>query len=133
MTKENKIKLSNKTCSQCHNEFYTTLSNGDVFCPFCGYSFEIVKLGRRQNIRKFIVKQCIIANGFGQLNVDAVDISKEGIGIKMDGEFPFNKDETLEISVSQLCKDYSAQVAWVDNCNNGISRAGLELSKKLIL
>ena len=56
--------------------------------------------------------------------VKTVDVSDTGLGIKMMGYLPFEKDETVNVLIEELEIAKKAQVVWTKKFY-GISRAGL--------
>jgi hypothetical protein len=56
-----------------------------------------------------------------------VDISKDGVGVKMMGSMHFDKNDTLRVSIKDFEMESSAaKIVWVKMFGRTMSRAGLK-------
>lgn len=88
------------TCPQCNEDSYIT--KVDVFktCPYCGCVFS-GKYGiekRKEKRRKYKVP-FLFQYGGESFQASTVDISKQGLGIKISGFPPIEKGKVLELAV----------------------------------
>ncbi len=112
-------------CFRCNSGFYTIAPDHKTCCPFCGYSFmKTDQSEKRLENRKLIEKACVVANGFGMMTVNAVDISEKGLGLFINGKVPFKKSDKLIASLEIGASWY--QVKWVRTLNETSSKAGLK-------
>lgn len=92
-------------------------------CPHCGHTLS-AESDRRNNGRTMTQKICDLLKGDVKVPVKTVDISDTGMGIKMMGYLPFDKNDTVDVYIEELEIEKRAQVVWTKNFY-GISRAGL--------
>jgi hypothetical protein len=93
-------------------------------CPYCGFIVKTQESDRRDNGRTTVQKLCDILKGEVRVPVKTVDLSDSGVGIKMTGYLPFDKDDTVSVFLKEFDVEKKAQVVWTKKFY-GISRAGL--------
>lgn len=117
--------MKHTECPRCKSDFYISVPESKIFCPFCGYSFvQNELLNRREAVRKVVQKECILSNGFGRIITQIVDISSTGLGVIIDGAIPFDKADKLHTFTD--IEESLAQVIWIKSLNDITSRAGLK-------
>lgn len=116
--------MNRLTCQRCTNPFYTAAREAHMPCPYCGFALKSDEPERRVGGRSTVQKGCDISKGEVRIPARTVDISDTGIGIKMMGYLPFEKDETVSVQVKDLEMEKRARVIWTKKFY-GISRAGL--------
>lgn len=116
--------MHNLMCPKCQGSFYTAANDSNVHCPECGYE---IKQGveRRKAVRTLTNKVCDILNGDVSIPARVVDVSRLGVGIKLTGYLPFNRDDIVTISCGEHNDKKKARIIWTKQFY-GISRAGLE-------
>jgi len=120
--------LMNKIeCLRCDNSFFTAARDVQVPCPYCGFVANSFFSNRRLLEREIIQKGCDILKGEVRIPVKTIDVSKTGVGIKMNGYLPFEEDETVRVQINDLDITREARVVWTRRFY-GISRAGLRFS-----
>jgi len=101
------------TCKRCRSQFYTVSPDYNVVCPYCRFEFKSnYPLGRHEE-RSEIRKECVIMKGALRLDAEAVDISRKGVGVKIESAAPLNPNETVHITIKDLDIDADARVVWV--------------------
>ncbi len=116
--------MNTLNCQRCSNPFYTAAKDVVMPCPYCGFVVKSDDPDRRVEDRSLMQKVCDILKGEVRIPAKTVDISDTGVGIKMMGYLPFEKDETVSVFVKELELDKRAKVVWTKKFY-GISRAGL--------
>lgn len=116
--------MNKLSCPRCDNAFYTAARDSQLPCPYCGFVLKAHDHDRRNNSRTSTQQVCDILKGEVRVPVKTVDVSDSGLGIKMMGYLPFEKDETVNVLVQGLEIAKRAQVVWTKKFY-GISRAGL--------
>lgn len=116
------------TCQKCKSDFYTASPSWVKSCPYCGYTFDSPELIRRKAKRDAIVKGCVITKGNLSLAVKTVDISKNGICVKINGAIPFHIDDTVKVVIKDFDCNAEAKIVWVKSTMSTLTRAGLLFS-----
>ena len=83
----------------------------------------------RTEKRRHLQKECILDNEFGLIEAQTIDISKTGLGVKIDGTFPLKfKNGGCELGVFIPNKKLSqAKLMWIKKDFNNTTRLGLKL------
>lgn len=116
--------MNKLNCPRCDSAFYTAARDAHMPCPYCGFVMKAHDPDRRIGLRASTQKICDILKGEVKIPVKTVDISDTGLGIKMMGYLPFEKDELVNVLVEDLEIERQAKVVWTKKFY-GISRAGL--------
>lgn len=116
--------MNKLSCPRCDNSFYTAARDSHMPCPYCGFVLKAQQAERRDRSRVTTQQICDILKGEVKVPVKTVDVSDNGLGIKMMGYLPFEKDETVNVMVKDLAIAKKAKVVWTKKFY-GISRAGL--------
>jgi DNA-directed RNA polymerase subunit RPC12/RpoP len=105
---------TNTRCPRCLSKFHIISPEPSLSCPFCGFSFKVTEL-RRKEERISTRRDCNL------------DISKDGVGVKMMGSMHFDKNDTLRVSIKDFEMESSAaKIVWVKMFGRTMSRAGLK-------
>jgi hypothetical protein len=118
--------MTNTICPRCRNKFYIAVQGPHLTCPFCGFSFKITEPRRRKETRAATQRDCELLKGSERIFVQTLDISKSGVGVKMTGSMPIDKDDTLQVIIKDFEMDSPAQVVWVKRFASAMSWAGLK-------
>lgn len=116
--------MNKLSCPRCDNAFYSAAKESQMPCPYCGFVLKAQDSDRRNLGRISTQQLCDILKGEVRIPVKTVDVSDTGLGIKMVGYLPFEKDETVDIYIHELDIEKKARVIWTKKFY-GISRAGL--------
>ncbi len=116
--------MNKLSCPRCDNAFYSAAKDSQMPCPYCGFVLKAQDSDRRNLGRISTQQLCDILKGEVRIPVKTVDVSDTGLGIKMVGYLPFEKDETVDIYIHDLEIEKKARVIWTKKFY-GISRAGL--------
>jgi len=118
--------MKNTSCEKCNNHFFTAYNETKTTCPFCGHSFFI---SGQSMIRSFkrspINRPCLLSGKDIKATVQALDISKGGLGIEAEPGLPVYKDEKVQIVMEDFDVNSAARVCWVTKQQN-VLRAGLQ-------
>ena len=120
--------MTNSKCPRCQSEFYSAISRHDIACPFCGFSFKIVEQDYRGEVRSTIQRDCTITSGGKSISAKTVDISMNGMGIRLKGTIPFEKDDIIRAMVRDFDINNDAQIVWLKRYNSSGTKAGLRFS-----
>jgi len=123
-------------CPNCQKDAYILSVEAFKPCPYCGIIFS-GKYGVEQRERYRIQKEIPLTLTYKDQKFDAwlVNISHDGIGIKLYEDFSFPLGDTVDLNICDSCAE--AQVVWVNNdAGNSpvitglkILNGGLDLSK----
>ena len=84
-------------------------------------------LDKRINDRIGIQKECILVNGFGLVEAETIDISKNGIGLKSSNTMPFKIGSELTVSIPGMGNYLAkAKLLWTKKDSNNMTRLGLK-------
>ena len=117
--------MTNLKCPRCQSEFYTAITRKDLACPFCGFLFKVVEQDLRADTRSTIQRDCLLTSGENKVHAKTVDISQSGIGIRVKGSLPFEKDETVHAVVKDFDIKSDAQIIWLKRYNSSGTKVGL--------
>lgn len=118
--------MNSTNCHRCKSSFYTAIEIDNISCPFCGYSFGKIELENRKEKREVLIKDCILKNGFGMISAKTIDVSKAGVGVKVEkGFLPFSINDNIYIDITDLEVYSRAQIVWKKKISDEISWAGL--------
>lgn len=117
--------MNKLSCPRCENPFFTAAREPHLPCPYCGFLVKTLEPDRRDQGRTMTQKLCDLLKGEVRVPVKTVDLSDTGVGIKMTGYLPFDKDDTVSILLEDFEIERKAQVIWTKKFY-GISRAGLK-------
>jgi len=117
--------MSKLTCPRCQSRFYSAYTKHDINCPYCGFYFENVDQQRRVGKRTPIQKDCGLQMGEVSIKAQTVDISSSGLGVLLFQNAPFGKNTTVHVIVEDFDIESYAQVMWVNQFEDNLSRAGL--------
>ena len=120
--------MTNLKCPRCQSEFYSAISRHDIACPFCGFFFKIVEQDYRGETRSTIQRECTISAGDQQVSAKTIDISMSGMGIRLKGTVPFEKDDIIKALVRDFDINNDAQIVWLKRYNSSGAKAGLRFS-----
>lgn len=110
-------------CPKCKNTFYTAARQSLMPCPYCGFSSDHDKKERREYLRTPAVKPCDITRGEVKVEAKSVDVADGGVGVRMLGYLPFDREDHLTVEVHGG-QSRQARIIWIKRFY-GISRAGL--------
>lgn len=110
-------------CPKCEHSLFTAARVSVMPCPGCGHLLNSAE-ERRITDRTTAQKVCDILKGDVKIPARTVDISDTGLGIKLMGYLPFDRNETINIAVEGFGVEKKARVVWTKKFY-GISRAGL--------
>lgn len=111
-------------CPRCSVNFYTAAHEKPMNCPTCSYEVKIQEMLKRIVERREVNHVCeVLLNEGIVARATAVDLSERGIGIKMTGQLPFEKDDTVKLLLEGQGAGKTARVVWKKNFY-GVSRAG---------
>lgn len=100
-------------CRRCGSESFTASPENIKRCPYCNFDLQTSAPVRRKEERVEIEKDCLILKGALKVNATATDISRKGVGIRVDGSTPLNIDDTIHVIIDDLDIDSAAKVVWV--------------------
>lgn len=120
--------MTNLKCPQCQSEFYSAISRQDIACPFCGFFFKIVEQDYRSEVRSTMQRNCTISSGGQNITAKTIDISMNGMGIRLQGTVPFEKDDIIRALVKDFDINSEAQIVWLKKYNSSGAKAGLRFS-----
>jgi len=91
------------TCPKCHEDSYTTKVAVFTPCPYCGCIFS-GKYGLEKREEKRIKRKIPFSFRYeGQdLQASTVDFSDRGLGIKIFGLPPLERESILELTIEDL-------------------------------
>ena len=123
-------------CPNCQKDAYVLSVEAFKPCPYCGIVFS-GKYGMERRDRFRLQKEIPLTLTYRDQKFEAwlVNISREGVGIKLYEDFSFPVGDTVDLNICDSCA--KAQVIWVSN-NTGnppsmtglkILNGGLDLSK----
>lgn len=111
-------------CPRCAVNFYTAAHEKPMNCPTCSYEVKIQEMLRRIADRQAVNRLCEVLLDEGTVaRATAVDLTDLGVGIKITGHLPFEKDDTVSLSIEGHGTKRKARVVWKKNFY-GVSRAG---------
>ncbi len=93
-------------------------------CPYCSIIISHRDSDRRDIDRVTANLGCELFSNEVSVPAKTVDISETGLGIKMRGYLPFERDEEVGINFLALNNKRTAKVVWTKK-HYGTSRAGL--------
>ncbi len=72
--------------------------------------------------------ECILGNSFGLIETQTIDMSKIGLGVKIDRTLPFKLKNGCELMVfiQSMGMLYQAKLMWTKKDFNNIARLGLK-------
>jgi hypothetical protein len=82
-------------------------------------------LDKRADFRYPFQKECtLVRYGFGVIQSQTVNVAKQGLGVRINGNIPLEKGDKLFVSIP--CAQYSsrAEVRWI---NKHLNTLGLKL------
>ncbi|MFQ5464841.1 MAG: PilZ domain-containing protein [Thermodesulfobacteriota bacterium] len=120
--------MNKLSCPRCDSAFFTASRDSHLPCPYCGFVLKAHDTDRRSGERTSTQRICDILKGEVRVPVKTVDVSATGLGVKMMGYLPFEKDEAVSVLVKDLDIARKARVVWTKKFY-GISRAGLRFSE----
>lgn len=111
--------IKNTFCSRCEEGFFTAYVCDNAQCPYCGFTFPLVC---HSNIRTYErLTSDVSANitkGEIKLLAKAFDFSKDGIGIKVEGELHCDAGDILHVLIEDHNIDSNARVIWIDDAGH---------------
>jgi len=111
-------------CPTCGKISYSADEHRFSPCPYCGFRFSRKYGFDRRREERYKKEDIIVLNYQGRhIEARSTDFSKEGMGIKVVGEFPLGMGEAVELSTSDL--HIKATVMWANKLFN-ISLIGLQ-------
>ncbi len=117
--------MTSTTCPRCWSGFYTAFPRSCVTCPFCGFTFKIGEPVRRRENRVALQKDCELVIKNERVAAVTTDISRKGLGVRLTGAVPFQRYDTLHVTVKEHEIDSDALVVWVKRLDKNTHRAGL--------
>lgn len=82
-------------------------------------------LDKRINHRIGIQKKCTLANQFDSIEMQTVDISIIGLGVKTDKTLPFKNGCKLDVFIANQ-NFFHAELMWIKKGFNNTTRLGLK-------
>lgn len=100
-------------CPKCKKNSFSADECYFSACPYCGFRFSGRYGSDRRHAERVKKETSCILNCQGQnLEAEAMDFSKEGLGIKIFAKTPAAVGETIEVSTSDL--QIKAKIIWVN-------------------
>jgi hypothetical protein len=118
--------MNRLSCPRCDNVFYTAAkgAGADLSCPYCGFAVKQEGPERRRGGRTAAQTGVTLAKGELLVSAKAVDVSDTGVGIRLLGRLPFERNETVSVTAGGLKMEKTAVVMWTKKAL-GVSMAGL--------
>lgn len=117
--------MNRHKCLRCAHIFFSPELEEVLSCPVCGFASKVMSPDRRDMGRQIVQKFCDIYNGEAAIPVKTVDVSDNGLGIKVLGDLPFKLHEEVNVDAMELKLRKKARIVWMQS-SYGLSRAGLQ-------
>lgn len=117
--------MTNIFCPRCQMRFSTTMTVGEIDCPYCGFGFNVVEPEGRGERRTTIERACGLSKGDVSLPARTVNISRSGICVTLAGPAQIVEDDRVRVTVKDFDLDTYASVVWVRSVDRGTRNAGL--------
>ncbi len=80
----------------------------------------------RTEERRPFQKKCILGNYYGSIKTQIVDISKMGLGVKIDSTLQFKNGCKLAVFIPSISEISLADLMWIKKDINNTTRLGLK-------
>ncbi|MFQ5441133.1 MAG: PilZ domain-containing protein [Thermodesulfobacteriota bacterium] len=117
--------MKRQECARCSNPYYSAANESKMPCPYCGFASIAAYEDKRGAKRDITHDHCDLMKGDVRVPVRLMDISRDGLGIRMKGYLPFDEDDTVRIYIRKSKMEKSARIVWAKKIY-GISKAGLK-------
>ena len=117
--------MKRQECTKCNNPYYSAANESKMPCPYCGFASTTEYEDKRGAKRNVTHDHCDLLKGDVRVSVRLMDISRDGLGIRMKGYLPFDPDDTVRIYIKKTKTEKSARIVWAKKIY-GISKAGLQ-------
>ena len=113
--------IKNTFCSRCEEGFFTAYVRDDAQCPYCGFTFPLICHENIRAYERFASNVAAnITRGEIKLFIKVFDFSKDGIGIKVEGELRCDAGDILHVVIEDHNIDSNARVIWIDEAGDSI-------------
>ncbi|HBR17990.1 MAG: hypothetical protein A3G39_09180 [Deltaproteobacteria bacterium RIFCSPLOWO2_12_FULL_43_16] len=99
-------------CSNCNKSFFTAASHGDLPCPHCNYIISLNRVDKRLYPRVSGEVPFSLALSDSVTPATALNVSIDGIGIKLSGMHDISIGKILDIHIPELGINTRAKVVW---------------------
>lgn len=109
--------MTKQVCPKCGMNSYSAAEESYLPCPYCGFRFSgTYGPDRRHDERIAREDDVVLAFQGRRLEAKSIDSSKEGIAIKISGQFLGSIGDTIDISKES--SQIHAKVAWVNQLSD---------------
>lgn len=106
-------------CSNCNKNFFTAASRGDLPCPHCSYIISLNRTDKRLYPRVSGEVPFSLALSDSATPATALNVSIDGIGIKLSGMHDIAIGKILDIHIPELGINTRAKVVWQKTYQKG--------------
>lgn len=106
-------------CPQCSKEFFTAASHSTLVCPHCSYIISLNRTDKRLYPRVSGEVPFSLALSDSVMPATALNVSIDGIGIKLSGVHDITIGKILDIHIPELGINTRAKVVWQKTYQKG--------------
>jgi hypothetical protein len=101
------------------------MSGQTLACPYCSFFFKLVDFERRGRGRVQLKRSCELKGRGEAAAAETLNVSKSGLGVRLEGKNSFKIDDTLHIVVKDFDIESQVRVVWIKPYGDCMSRVGM--------